>query len=273
VAQGRYIQSAVEPIPAVQIEEERLRVLYDGEAGELEAFISGPWFRARGETMSENVELAYFDAENREVVLFHEDRQERYEWMNSYKTLYAAGPGLWMNLRNDVLSTVRLQLSLTILGVDAMQISVDGAEYWNGSYQRMTPGIQSGVLRRYNLRTPSFVLDGVYTNENGVELLFNRPFFRLRTPTIDWSGGYNLVEIGEPVLEFKVVEYDEVPEGVRLREDGSFSARFTIEYGEFAAEGGQIRRLLLRPVQVTVDGLESASGTEYSLEQVPESDT
>ncbi|MFW5795856.1 MAG: pallilysin-related adhesin [Alkalispirochaeta sp.] len=213
------------------------------------------------------------DPESREVVLFHEDRQERYEWMNSYKTLYAEGPGLWMNLRNDVLSTVRLQLSLTILGVDTMQLSVDGAEYWNGSYQRMTSGIQSGVLRRYNLNAPSFVLDGVYTNENDVELLFNRPFFHLRTPTIDWSGGYNLVEIGEPVLELKVVEYGEVPEGVRVREDGSFTVRYMIEYGEFEAEGGQIRRILLTPVRVTVDGLEPTSGPEYSLEQVPDSDT
>ncbi|MFP4209834.1 MAG: pallilysin-related adhesin [Alkalispirochaeta sp.] len=273
VSQGRYIQSAVEPIPAMQIEEERLRVLYDGEAEELEQFITGPWFRSRGESMSEDVELAYFDPESREVVLFHEDRQERYEWMNSYKTLYAEGPGLWMNLRNDVLSTVRLQLSLTILGVDTMQLSVDGAEYWNGSYQRMTSGIQSGVLRRYNLNAPSFVLDGVYTNENDVELLFNRPFFHLRTPTIDWSGGYNLVEIGEPVLELKVVEYGEVPEGVRVREDGSFTVRYMIEYGEFEAEGGQIRRILLTPVRVTVDGLEPTSGPEYSLEQVPDSDT
>jgi hypothetical protein len=275
VGQSRYLQSAVEPIPAMQIEEERLRRLYDAESEELEEFIRGPWFRSTGEGLNEDVELAYFDPGSREVILFHDDRQERYQWLNSYKTLYADGPGLWMNLRNDVLSTVRRQLSLTVLGVDTMQISVEGIEYWNGRYRRMTSSIQTGILRRYSLSPPNFVLDGVYSNENNVEFLFNRPFFRLRTTDRDWSGGYNLVDLGagDPILEIKVVEYDSVPEGIILREDDSFSVHYRAAYSEQRSEGGQIRQLALEPVRVTVDGIEQRSGETLVLEQVLEPNT
>jgi hypothetical protein len=70
--------------------------------------------------------LPYFDPEQREVVLHQEDSQERYEWLNSYKTLYATGPGLWMNLRNEVLATVRRQLSITVEGLDTISLSVEG---------------------------------------------------------------------------------------------------------------------------------------------------
>lgn len=270
VAEGRYLQTTVEPIPAVQIEEEQLRGLYDAESDVVESFIQGPWFRSEGESMGPDLELAYFDPEDREVVLFHDDRQERYEWLNSYKTLYASGPGLWMNLRNDVLSTVRRQLSVTVLGVDSIVLSVEGAEYWNGRYRRMTPGIQSGILKKYDLESPSFVLDGVYINENDTELLFNRPFFRFRTDRFDWSGGYNLISINDAILELKVLEYDRAPEGVVIHEDESFTVRYRITYQEQQSEGGQIRRLQLRPVQITVDGLVPTAGEEFVLEQVIE---
>ncbi|MDA3951532.1 MAG: hypothetical protein PF508_20155, partial [Spirochaeta sp.] len=99
-----------------------------------------------------------------------------------------------------------------------------------------------------------------------------RPFFRLRTTERDWSGGYNLVDLGEPILEIKVVEYNTVPEGVELREDNSFSVHYRVEYSEQRSEGGQIRQLRLEPVRVTVDGVEQRSGETLVLEQVLEAD-
>jgi hypothetical protein len=271
VGESRYVQTAIEEIPAVQIEEEQLRELYDAEPEDMEDYLQGPWFRSRGEGLGSNIELAYFDTELREIVLFHEDRQERYEWMNSYKTLYASGPGLWINLRNNVLSTVRRQLSLTVTGADTIQIEVDGVEYWNGNYQRMTSGIQSGILRRYALESPTFVLDGVYSNENGAEMVFGRPFFHFRTREIDWNGGYNLVRIDNTtILELKVVSFSELPDGIDRGDDGSFGIQYAVEYQEQQSEGGSIRRLSLRPVRVTVDGVQNRRGDEYVLEQVIE---
>ncbi len=272
VPENRYVRSEVVPIPAMQIEETQLRELYNAEADEMERFLEGPWFRTTGEDLTERAELAYFDPQTREVVLSRGDTQERFEWLNSYKTLYAGGPGLWINLRNEVLSTVRRQLSITVHGLETISLSDDGAEYWTGRYQRMTPGIQSSVVRDHTLGTPSFELSGVFRNENDAELLLNRPHFRLRTPDFDWSGGFNIIQLTEPVLELKVTDADSTPAAARMRNDGTFSVRYAMGYTEQRSEERLVRRLALEPVELTADGLEHTGGVSFVLEQVEELD-
>ncbi|MFW5694287.1 MAG: pallilysin-related adhesin [Alkalispirochaeta sp.] len=270
--EGRYEAERTVPIPAVQAQEEQLREMYDADAEELEDFLAGPWFRASGEEIGASVELALFDPDTREAVLYRNNSQEQYRWLNSYKTLYADGPGLWMNLRNDVLATVRRQLSVTVEDLDTISISVEGAEYWNGRYERMTPGIQSGIVRELSIGRPSFELSGVYSNENGVEILFDRPQFRFRTRDFDWSGGYNLIQMDQPILELKVTESDLVPSTARPREDGSFSVRYAVEYTENESDGRVVRRLTLNPVQITADGPRRTGGVALIMEQVEESE-
>ncbi|MCG8477546.1 MAG: pallilysin-related adhesin, partial [Spirochaetales bacterium] len=272
VPENRYVRSEVVDIPAMQIEETQLRELYNAEAGEMEHFLEGPWFRTTGEDLTGRAELAYFDPQTREVVLSRGDTQERFEWLNSYKTLYAGGPGLWINLRNEVLSTVRRQLSITVHGLDTISVSDDGAEYWTGRYQRMTPGIQSSVVRGHTIGTPSFELSGVFRNENDAELLLNRPHFRLRTPDFDWSGGFNVIQLSEPVLELKVTDADATPSTARTRNDGTFSVRYAVGYTEQRSDERLVRRLALEPVELTADGLEHTDGVSLVLEQVLELD-
>ncbi|MFW5826559.1 MAG: pallilysin-related adhesin [Alkalispirochaeta sp.] len=265
---GRYEAERTVPIPAMQAQEEQLREMYDADAETLEDFLAGPWFRSSGEEIGSSVEFALFDPTAREVVLYRNNSQEQYQWLNSYKTLYADGPGLWMNLRNNVLATVRRQLSITVEDLDTVSISVEGAEYWNGRYERMTPGIQSGIVQDLSIGKPDFELSGVYSNENGVELLFDQPQFRFRTRDFDWSGGYNLIQLDQPVLELKVTESDLVPSTAQQREDGSFSVRYTVEYTENASDGRVLRRLTLNPVQITADGARRTGGVALIMEQV-----
>ncbi len=259
--EGRYVVDHTETIPAMEIQEAQLRELYNAEADQVEEFLRGPWFRSTGDEMDEGFELAFFDPELREVVLFRNDTQERFEWLNSYKTLYQGGPGLWMNLRNEVLPTVRRQLSITVQGLDELQLSVEGAEYWNGTYRRMTAGIRSGIVRRYTIPSPSFELVGVYRNENDQEIVFDQPFFQFRSTDQSWSGGYNLIYLGEPVLELNVLRSDEV---------GPFRTAYTIDYREQSSDEQIVRTLRLAPVELTVDGPREIPGDPIVLEQVIE---
>jgi hypothetical protein len=155
-------------------------------------------------------------------------------------------------------------------GLDTISLSVEGAEYWNGRYQRMTPGIQEGVVRRQTAGRPAFDPQGVFTNENGVELLLDTPRFRFRTRDFDWSGGYNLIELDRPVLELKVTEFDLVPRAARQREDGSFSVRYAVEYSEQETDNRLLHRLTLQPVEVTTEGTRSTGGVSLILEQTTE---
>lgn len=259
--EGRYVLGSTESIPEMEIEEAQLRELYNAESEEIEQFLKGPWYRSLGDELGDDFELAFFDPIDREIVLYRSDTQERYAWLNSYKTLYADGPGLWMNLRNEVLGTVRRQLSITVRGLDALHLTVEGAEYWDGEYRRMTSGIQSGILRRYTIEAPDFELSGIYRNENDEEFLFDTPYFQFRSAEHTWSGGYNLVEIGVPVLELNVLQSE--PEEPSNR-------AYTIEYREQRSEGQTVRSLRLSPVELTVDGPRDVPGTPIVLEQVVE---
>ncbi|TVR66061.1 MAG: hypothetical protein EA427_16900 [Spirochaetaceae bacterium] len=271
--QERYVLAATTELAGGDVEQEQLRALYDADAATMEAFLQGPWFRSTGENASPGVELALFDPDGEELILFHGDAQERYQWLNSYKTIYGGGPGLWVNLRNQVLRTVRKQLSVTVLGLDSIRISVDGAEYWNGRYQRMTQGIQESVIRRHEIGRPDFTLQGVYRNENDEELLFEEPYFRFRAAEFDWSGGYNVIALSKPVLEMKVVDArgsapsSDIPRSVPVQ-NGSFNVRFLLDYSEQHSEDRIVRRLALQPARVTVDGIEPTGDDRIVLEQV-----
>jgi hypothetical protein len=259
--EGRYVVASTEVIPAVEIEEAQLGELYNAESDEIERFLTGPWFRSLGEDLSEGFELAYFDPVGREVVLYRNETQERYEWLNSYTTLYEGGPGLWMNLLNEVLPTVRRQLSITVRGLDTLALSVEGAEYWNGEYRRMTSGIQSGIIRQYSVDQPSFQLIGIYRNENNQEFLFDEPYFQFRSDQHAWNGGFHLLEIGDPVIELNVLQ---------SQKDEPFSRSYVVEYREQRSETQIVRTLELNPVELTVDGPRPIPGDSIVLEQVEE---
>lgn len=270
----QYVLVSTAEISRGEVEQEQLRTLYDADADAVEAFLQGPWFKATGQEAGNAIELAHFNPAGGVLTLYQQDAQERYEWVNSYKTLYEGGPGLWVNLRNQVLRTVRKQMSITVLGTDSIRIAVDGAEYWNGRYQRMTSGIQESVIRRYEVGRPEFSLQGVFRNENDEELLFEEPRFRFRTNRFDWGGGYNVIDLGQPVLELKVVdaEGDALIDGLHRvpGQNGSFNARYAMDYSEQRSEDRIVRRLVLRPVRLTVDGIESVGGEPITLEQVEE---
>ncbi len=272
-AQVQYVISEVEEISGERVAQTQLQELYNASSQELESFLSGPWFKASGDNIGPSLEIVVFDAATQEISMFRQDAQERYQWLNSYKTLYERGPGLWINARNSVLRTIRRQVSITLLGVDTIRLSVEDAEYWNGTYQRMSPAIQDSVVRRHAVARPDFNLRGVFRNDNNQEILFEEPRFRFRAGGIDWSGGFNLVMLDQPVLELNVVSTNAPNDAVAtIGSNGrnTFSTRFAVSYQEQSSEDRMIRRITLRPVRLTVDGIRETGGEVYVLEQVEE---
>ncbi len=262
--QGRYVAELEEEIPGMVVEESQLQELYDGDVEAVEAFLDGPWYRAAGEDLSTEVEMAHFDVTSRTVALFREGSQERYGWQNSYKSLSQGGAGVWMNLNNEILGRIRRQLSVTVLGLDSIFVSVSEAEYWNGRYQRMTPGLQESVVYGDDSRTPPFSLAGVFVNDNNEEFLFSEPFFTFRSDHVEWTGGYNLFEMGSVVLELKVLADQDGQRG--------FSRQYIAEVSELESDDRVIRQLTLTPATVTVRQIQEAPGDEIVLEQVVDRD-
>lgn len=267
VSENRYVPGPEEQIPAGQVEEEQLKELYDGDAERFERYLEGPWYRATGgEGSNESPgapELVHFSRSEESISFFREGAQERFDWLNSYKTMYRDGPGVWMNVRNEALENVRRQVSVSALGYDTIFVSVDGEEYWNGSYRRLSENLQRSIVRerRSGARLSDLTLSGLYRNDSNQEILFSSPRFVMRDNEEEVAGGYAIFELEQTILELKIVDDSGLTQRRRT---------FVVEFEEEEGSERIVRRITLTPARVRSDSIEFTEGRALRLEQVEE---
>lgn len=268
---NRYVEGEIEQIPGGQIEEQQLQQLYDGNAEQIEQYLAGPWYRTAGPENEDNVrELAHFDMEERRISLHSGDSQKSYNWLNSYKTIYREGPGVWINVRNESIETLRLQFSVAVLSIDTISITVESEPSWNGTYKRMSQSLQESVLASSTngpVHMPDLSLTGLYGNEAGTEIFFSsRSRFTMRREGETSSGGYSLYELRGEEEAHLVLEL------LTLNENGlaTESAIYAVEHTTQETENRIVRTLELTPVTIRVDGVSERDGEELTLEQIEE---
>lgn len=257
--QGDFIAGADEEIPGTGIEEAQLAALYDAEIDVIHEFLSGPWFRETGPAA--NGELVFFDPVRESIVFYRGDTQESYLWMNSYKTIYRTGPGLWVNVRNESIQTVRRQASIAISSIDSLTIDLEGTDIWDGTYRRLTPGLQQSLLRRGGsvARGIENVPEGLFRADSGEEIFFASPNFIIRQGDSEYSGAFTLYELGSPVLQLEMINRNGL---VTKRET------YRYEYGETRSDDRTVRRIELTPARLQVDGLVSLESDTRRFEQI-----
>ncbi len=256
---GDFIAGADEEIPGTGIEEAQLAALYDADTDAIHQFLSGPWFRESGPTA--NGELVFFDPVRESIVFYRGETQESYLWMNSYKTIYRTGPGLWVNVRNESIQTVRRQASIAISSIDSITINLEGTDMWDGTYRRLTPGLQQSLLRRGGSVTRSIatVPDGLFRADSGEEIFFSAPHFTMRQNGSETSGAFALYELGSPVLQLQMINRNGL---VTNRET------FRFDFYETRSADRTIRRIELTPARLKVDGLVSLESGTRRFEQI-----
>ena len=261
-----YVEGAVEEIPGSQIAEEQLARLYSGEVAAFRQHLAGPWFQTVQSAGDNFTNIIHFDVAADRIALHRDTRQESYEWVNSYKTIYRAGPGLWINTRNENLGSVRRNFSVAVTGLDTIVVTVDEGEAWNGTYQRLTGGLQRTMVRQPAEKAPSpdFSLTGLYRNESGLELFFSPPQFTMRGDERgELRGGFALYLLDRPVLQLKV-----------LTDSGLVKDRYTyaVSYSEERSADRIVRTIALEPAEIRIDGVQLAGEEMLRLEQIEEID-
>ncbi|MFW6329479.1 MAG: pallilysin-related adhesin [Alkalispirochaetaceae bacterium] len=268
VSENRYVPGPEEEVPVGEVEEEQLKALYDGDASRFEEYLKGPWFRSSGsETPVGETpgapELVYFSRDEQSISFFRQEAQERFNWLSSYKTVYRDGPGVWMNVRNEALENVRRQVSVSALGFDTISIRVDGEEYWNGTYRRLSEELQHSIVRQGTRGAvlSSLSLEGLYRNDSNQEILFSNPRFVMRERDDEFAGGYAIFDLDETLLELKIIDDRGLIEQRRT---------FVLAYEEESSPQRVVRRITLTPARVKADSVEYTEGRTIRLEQVEE---
>lgn len=255
---GEYIQGSVEEIPGREIEAEQLERLYSGEVPSFEEFLAGPWYRTVGDDARAGREIAFFEPATRSIVFYDGEIQKSYRWVNSYKTIYRAGPGLWIIADNTSISTIRRQLSVAVTGIDSIYITVEGTGAWNGPYQRLTAGLQESQFHVQTEELP-FDLRGLYKNEGGFEIFFSPPRFTMRQDGNELHGGFTIYNARGHVLAMKVLSQNGLVKDERT---------YAIDFNERREQDRIVRTIGLIPARVTVQGVEPTSSKLIRLEQI-----
>lgn len=258
---SEYVEAGTYEIPGREIEAQQLQELYNSEAPSFEEFLSGPWYRTVGSETQAGREIAFFDPQTRNIVFYDGEIQESYQWVNSYKTIYRSGPGLWMIADNESITTIRRQLNVAVTGIDEIYVTVEGTGAWNGPYQRLTAGLQAGEFRRAQegLNQAPFSLSGLYKNESGFEIFFSPPRFTMREEDEELHGGFTVYTAGGYVLAMKFLSANGLVKDQRT---------YAIDFEERHEQNRIIRTLSLVPAKVTVQGVEHTSARLIRLEQI-----
>lgn len=255
---GEYIEGTVEEIPGREIEAEQLQELYSGEVPSFEEFLAGPWYRTMGDDARAGREIAFFEPATRSIVFYDGEVQESYRWINSYKTIYRAGPGLWIIADNESISSIRRQLSVAVTGIDGVYITIEGTDGWNGPYHRLTAGLQDSQFQVRTAELP-FELRGLYKNESGLEIFFAPPRFTMREDGNELHGGFTVYNARGHVLAMKIVSQNGLVKGERT---------YAVDFDERREQDRIVRTIGLLPARVTVQGVEPSSSKLVRLEQI-----
>lgn len=264
---GEYIRTLEEEIPGASIEEAQLAALYEGASSDFEQYLAGPWYQSVAENSSNGeAKIAYFDPRTRRIVFYRGESQESYTWLNSNRTIYRSGPGLWINLHSEAVETVRKQAAVAVPAIDTISVNVEGSHSWNGTYRRLTPSLQRTMIRERSrpTRLANLPLAGLYKNESGTEILFSGTRFTMREGGTERSGGYSVYRVQDHVLDLKFTDANGLVEENRT---------YLIEYFEDAREDRVVRTVRLTPARVRASGIETITTRSLTLEQIEELST
>lgn len=259
-----YVQGNTESIPGSRIEEEQLSELYQSDVDSFEEFLSGPWYRSVGENATEPAgEIIFFDPQAQRITFHGGETLESYVWIDSHKTIYRAGPGVWVNVRNESLENLRRQISISVSTIDKISLRMEDAENWNGTYRKLTPGLRDTLLAGGSkpARATNVELSGLYSNESGMEIFFAPPRFTMRTESEELQGGFAAYKLDRNVLRLKVIDDNGLVVDNRT---------YAFEYSENRTARRIVRRLELTPARVRIDGVELTSNDRITLEQTEE---
>lgn len=253
----RYAPDTVVEVATNELRQERLRSLAAAGRAELEQHLDGPWVRD-GSATSEQV--VFFDHRARVVAFSAPNSQVRYNWLTTGRAYSGSGPVARVTLENEQLPSVRRSMSAVMIGLNEVQIVVSDDEERSGRYRRMTAGERDATIHAIAATPRNIALAGVFSGESGDELVFDEPRFQWRGAQHNWTGAFNVLELGAPILELRI--YDDAT----IR-----TAAFAIEYVEFEQTTDQtLRRLTLRPVDLLVSGPQAIGGAPVVLEQIVE---
>lgn len=245
--EGRYSLVQEERTPVQEIEDQKLRDLFNDDVGALIDFLSGAWSNGSGATI-------YLDTNQEEITLYSGDIQEVYHWTSRYRFL---SNSVSLKGENELIPYMHIEVAIRIRDLNTIELTLYDIDShngrrslnnnWSGTYFLSPIGRGSGFSTAISggeeLLLPR--LSGFFQGESGEELYLDPPNFSLEKDGVTRQGGFAVYMVDVPVFEFKFIGKTGVVEQQRA---------YRLVYREEQNDERAIRRLILVPGRIGVNG-------------------
>jgi hypothetical protein len=262
---GQYLKVGSEHIPGAQVEREIVSKVLTGSEKDFETFLQGVWYESDKTPGTPGTKLIVFDKSGSSIAFYRTEAQELFRWTESHATRY----GLYVRCQNESVENLVRLVDIELSGSDLVsvrviedsQMKVDPEDRWDGSYRRLPQGARESIEGKASgLAKPAIKLEGPFRSQTGLELNFAPPRYSLKSIAgPSETGGFELYSLGgDTVLELIAVHSDGLPQERRSYKAG---------YSETHSGKDLLRRLILSPAKVAIDGLELLQEEDLVLEQ------
>ena len=256
-----YSRGRTEKIAGQAIAEKQLAELFSRGEREFEAFLDGPWYRVDGDAAAPGAgDIIHFDRAGRQVIFFSTGMQQIFLWKTSYRTIYR---GIYLSCVNEAISTITAQLSISVSGMDSLELLVKGEEGWDGQYRRIGKELQASYISagQKKAELSPLSLSGLYRGDNGTEIYFSSPRFTMQENGREISGGYVIFGFEGDILQLKALKDNGLVDSVRI---------YKLTYQEEKQGRQVLRSILLQPAELRSTGVRVKATGEIRLQQISE---
>jgi hypothetical protein len=133
---------------------------------------------------------------------------------------------------------------------------------WSGVYQKLGPSTRNSLLARSGNPEGTDhlpALTGLYKSDTHPNIYFDPPYFRYREGSDPAHGGFSVYSMGEDILELRFLNKNGITEGRR---------RYSFDFSAEKKNNEIVRRLILTPGKLGVNGFKPTSNEPIRYEQV-----
>lgn len=210
-----------------------------------------------------------FNEKEKTITFYTGEVQEIYHWKSSYRFL---SNGLSIHGENEIVPYITIQVSAYVQDLNHVRLLLSDINShnatrstnttWSGVYQKLGPSTQQSLLARSGDpvgkdHLPS--LTGLYKSDTNPDIYFDPPYFRYREGQDPAHGGFSVYSMGEDILELRFLSENGITEGRR---------RFSFDFSEQRKSNEIVRRLILTPGKLGVNGFKPSGKEPIRYEQV-----
>ncbi len=250
-----YIKGSEIRVPGKKIEANELSKIQDGTIESFAGFLNGLW--ALSTKNGVNSQFLFFDYNAKEIIFSQESTQEVYSWVNS--TLRRNG--VYLSTVNTSISNITRYFDISLVSLDEIKIKINDDVGMLINSDTLWDGIYKKVKRTTEDTAPAAVI----TNDNNyIQNIEHTKIWKLmETDSITFDSGhyefYSGSAIEKGVYSQKSVNGELL---LQMRSDSKTSL-----FGGFYQLEEDDQTMILKPVNITVDGIISSSGTPIILEK------